>query len=85
MIVRTGSEESRLPDFLIVGAARSAKTSLFYYLKNYGEIYMPSRKEPWFFSYADNPPPTIQARGLATSSPDSRTTRPSSRPPAPTR
>lgn len=56
MIVQTGSEESRLPDFLIVGAARSATTPLFYYLKNYGEIYMPARKEPWFFSYADNPP-----------------------------
>ena len=56
MIVQTGSEESKLPDFLIVGAARSATTSLFYYLKNYDEIYMPARKEPWFFSYAGNPP-----------------------------
>ena len=56
MIVKTGSTESKLPDFLIVGAARSATTSLFYYLKNYDEIYMPARKEPWFFSYADNPP-----------------------------
>lgn len=56
MIVRTGSKEFKLPDFLIVGAARSATTSLFYYLKNYDEIYMPALKEPWFFSYADNPP-----------------------------
>lgn len=56
MLVQTGSKEAKLPDFLIVGAARSATTSLFYYLKNYDEIYMPVRKEPWFFSYADNPP-----------------------------
>ena len=56
MLIQTGSKEAKLPDFLIVGAARSATTSLFYYLKNYGEIYMPVRKEPWFFSYADNPP-----------------------------
>jgi len=56
MIVPVDLKEVKLPDFLIVGAARSATTSLFYYLKNYDEIYMPIRKEPWFFSYVNNPP-----------------------------
>jgi hypothetical protein len=56
MIVQVGLKGVKLPDFLIVGAARSATTSLYYYLKNYDEIFMPVRKEPWFFSYVNNPP-----------------------------
>jgi hypothetical protein len=56
MDVHIGAKQVKLPDFLIVGAARSATTSLYYYFKNYGEIYMPVRKEPWFFSYVNNPP-----------------------------
>lgn len=56
MIVQVDLKEVKLPDFLIVGAARSATTSLYYYLKTYDEIYMPLRKEPWFFSYVNKPP-----------------------------
>lgn len=55
MIVQVGSKEVRLPDFMIVGAARSATTSLHYYLNSYEGISIPL-KEPWFFSYVDNPP-----------------------------
>lgn len=40
----------KLPDFMIVGAAKSGTTSLYYYLKQHPYIYMPKRKEPWFFS-----------------------------------
>jgi hypothetical protein len=40
-----------LADFLIVGASRSGTTSLYTYLKNHPEIFMPSLKEPQFFSY----------------------------------
>ena len=40
-----------LPDFLIVGAMRSGTTSLYVYLNNHRAIFMPSLKEPQFFSY----------------------------------
>lgn len=40
-----------LPDFLIVGAAKSGTTSLFNYLGQHPEINLPEIKEPWFFSY----------------------------------
>ena len=46
----------RLPDFLIVGAAKSGTTSLYYYLNKHPRIFMPEIKEPWFFSFKDNPP-----------------------------
>jgi len=45
-----------LPDFLIVGAAKGATTSLHHYLGQHPDVCMPSRKESWFFSYLDNPP-----------------------------
>ena len=40
-----------LPDFLITGAMRSGTTSLYNYLLGHNEIFMPSLKEPHFFSY----------------------------------
>jgi hypothetical protein len=40
-----------LPNFLVVGAAKSGTTSLYYYLKQHPEIYMPDNiKETFFFS-----------------------------------
>ncbi len=36
-------------DFLVIGAAKSGTTSLFYYLKFHPKIYMPSDKEAPFF------------------------------------
>lgn len=38
-----------LPNFLIVGAARSGTTSLYFCLKQHPEVFMPERKEPHFF------------------------------------
>ena len=40
-----------LPDFLIVGAARSGTSSLYFYLREHPEIFMPEFKEPHFFSF----------------------------------
>ncbi|MBM4055119.1 MAG: sulfotransferase domain-containing protein [Planctomycetes bacterium] len=40
-----------LPNFLIVGAAKSGTTSLYYYLKQHPEIYLPKIKECKFFSH----------------------------------
>lgn len=45
----------RLPDFFIVGAAKSATTWLFSHLHYYPEIFMPTWKEPLFFSHYKTP------------------------------
>ena len=57
----THAAGSRLPDFFIVGHAKSGTTALYEMLKQHPQIYMPqykggAGKEPWFFS-ADNPQP----------------------------
>ncbi|GAB64079.1 MAG: sulfotransferase [Candidatus Jettenia sp.] len=41
----------RLPNFIIIGAPKSGTTSLFYYLKQHSDIYLPVRKELHYFSY----------------------------------
>jgi hypothetical protein len=40
----------RVPDFLIVGAARSGTTSLYSFLDGHPGIFLPREKEPMFFS-----------------------------------
>ena len=40
-----------LPNFLIAGAPKSGTTSLFYYLRQHPDIYLPVRKELHYFSY----------------------------------
>lgn len=49
-MVDNNSVKTKLPNFLIVGAAKSGTTSLYYYLKQHPEIYMSAIKEPKFFS-----------------------------------
>jgi len=42
--------KNKLPNFLIVGAQKSGTTSLYIYLKEHPEVFMPERlKEPRFF------------------------------------
>lgn len=41
--------EVKLPNFLIVGSAKAGTTSLYHYLKQHPEVYMPEMKEPRFF------------------------------------
>lgn len=53
MQVNIDGKMIKLPDFLIVGAARSGTTSLYHYLKQHPQIFMPEDKEPWFFPFAD--------------------------------
>jgi hypothetical protein len=43
----------RWPDFFIIGAGRAGTTSLYYYLRGHPNIYLPSLKEPHFFSTVD--------------------------------
>ncbi len=40
----------RLPDFFIVGHAKSGTSALYEMLKRHPQIYMPYGKEPWFFA-----------------------------------
>jgi hypothetical protein len=41
---------ARLPDFFIVGHAKSGTTALYEMLRRHPQIYLPELKEPWFFS-----------------------------------
>ncbi len=45
----------RLPNFLIVGAARSGTSSLHFYLSEHPDIYMCRDKEPQFFGFHGTP------------------------------
>jgi len=56
MIIKTDSSERRLPDFFIVGAAKSATTSLYAYLKQHPQIFLPERKEMYFLAFKDRKP-----------------------------
>ncbi len=42
-------KDPRLPNFFILGAAKCGTTSLYYYLKQHPQIYLPKHKEPHFF------------------------------------
>jgi Sulfotransferase family len=39
-----------VPDFFIVGHAKSGTTALYEMLRQHPQIYMPESKEPWFFA-----------------------------------
>lgn len=45
---------SRTPDFIIIGAAKSGTTTLYQYLCRHPQVYMSTPKEPDFFSIDDN-------------------------------
>jgi hypothetical protein len=45
-----GAGEPPLPDFFIVGNAKSGTTALWSMLKRHPQIFMPDSKEPWFFA-----------------------------------
>lgn len=45
----------RLPDFLLLGAAKSGTSSVFQYLAQHPRIFLPDNKEPYFFSFEGTP------------------------------
>ena len=47
------TEQIKLPNFIVIGAPKSGTTSLFYYLGQHPDIYLPVRKELHFFSYEE--------------------------------
>ena len=46
-------EALRLPNFLVVGAEKCGTTSLYQYLKQHPDVYLPAKKELHYFTYAD--------------------------------
>jgi hypothetical protein len=42
--------QERVPDFFIVGHAKSGTTALYGMLRRHPQIYMPDGKEPWYFA-----------------------------------
>ena len=48
------NKKKSLLNFLIVGAAKSGTTSLYYYLNQHPQIFMPQNKEPFFFCLEDD-------------------------------
>ncbi|MEZ4863080.1 MAG: sulfotransferase [Caldilineaceae bacterium] len=44
-----------MPNFLILGAAKAGTTSLYAYLRQHPQIYLPRIKEPNFFAYGEAP------------------------------
>ena len=43
-----------LPDFLIIGAMKCGTTSLYHYLRDHPQIFMPTIKAPEFFAEESN-------------------------------
>jgi hypothetical protein len=50
------SSQNRLPDFFIVGHAKSGTTALYEMLRRHPQIYMPDVKEPMFFARSQPAP-----------------------------
>ena len=46
------------PDFLIVGTARSGTTALHEHLGKHPGIFVPLQKEPCYFTFAGEDPPS---------------------------
>ncbi len=44
------NNQNNLPNFLIIGAARSGTTSLYHYLREHPEVFLPEHKEPKFIT-----------------------------------
>ncbi|MEZ4515539.1 MAG: sulfotransferase [Chloroflexota bacterium] len=54
----------QLPDFIIGGALKSGTTSLYYYLRQHPDIYMPSLKEPRYFAFDETNPEHVGNAGF---------------------
>ena len=50
---------SRLPNFVVIGAARCGTTSLYAYLREHPQIFMSPEKETDYFSLGDLPPSEV--------------------------
>jgi hypothetical protein len=51
-----------LPNFLIIGDAKAGTTSLYHYLKQHPDVFMPTLKELRYFAYDGENPYHVRAR-----------------------
>ena len=63
MIVTVDNENLCVPDFFVVGAAKGATTTLYSHLKQHPDIFLPERKELYFFAYNGETPRFKLAEG----------------------
>ena len=49
------SLNKNFPDFFVIGAAKSGTTSLYSYLAQHPDLYLPDVKEPNYYAYKDSP------------------------------
>jgi Sulfotransferase family len=56
--------KARMPDFFIVGQAKSGTTALWETLRRHPQVFMPPGKEPWFFARNNPQPPDSTERLL---------------------
>lgn len=63
----TGERRSA-PDFFVIGAYRSGTTSLYRYLRQHPQVFLPLEKEPNFYAVDGNPDasPVLRSRALTT-------------------
>ncbi len=59
---------SPAPDFFVIGAYRSGTTSLYRYLRQHPDVFLPLEKEPNFYAVDDNPDASavLRSRALTT-------------------
>ena len=51
MLLKNANGTIRFPDFLIIGGARCGTSSLYSYINEHFDVFMPNLKEPHFFNY----------------------------------
>ena len=57
MQVTVNNNSVRLPDLMVIGAAKSGTTSVAHQLRMHPQVYLPvAKKEPHYFAFADKPP-----------------------------
>jgi hypothetical protein len=57
--------QGRLPDFFVVGHAKSGTTALYAMLKSHPQVFMPDGKEPWYFATELHERPPPRPEGIA--------------------
>ncbi|OLE04734.1 MAG: hypothetical protein AUI36_42685, partial [Cyanobacteria bacterium 13_1_40CM_2_61_4] len=54
----------RVPDFFIVGHAKSGTSALYEMLRRHPQIFMPLAKEPWYFSRSNPQPQPLGEKSI---------------------
>lgn len=57
MLIQWENKSHRVPDFLVIGAAKSGTTTVYEYLSGHPKVFFPKfRKEPFYFSFGNKQP-----------------------------